>query len=414
MREAPSDGGVTPVLWLCGPSGVGKTTVAWQLYSQLVRDGVEAGYVDIDQLGICCPEPTADPGRHRLKAENLGAVVTAFRAAGARCVIVSGVVDPSRGVYAELLPRTALTVWRLRADRKELRRRFLNRGSRVEEVAEVLEEAEALDTSGFADGCIDTTGHTATAVVRLLREHLGPWPTLPEADAAHEPSGAAGPRSSPGTSTLRGVSGLRSTGRRPGTHRTAADERVLWLCGATGVGKSTIGFPLHLRALHAGFPSAYIDLDQLGFCAPASADDPSRHRVKARVLAAVWRNHREAGARRLVMVGSVENQSAIDRYAEALPATATTVCRLHAGEEELTRRVVLRGQGGSWPQPGDPLKGRPTAHLLRIASEATADANAMERAGLGDLKVVTDGLTVEESVDAVCARTGWPGPDPTA
>lgn len=54
-----------PVLWLCGPVGVGKTTVGWEIYSQMIASGVEAAYLDIDQLGICYPEPASDPGRHR-------------------------------------------------------------------------------------------------------------------------------------------------------------------------------------------------------------------------------------------------------------------------------------------------------------------------------------------------------------
>jgi adenylylsulfate kinase-like enzyme len=28
-----------PVLWLYGPSGIGKTTVSWELFLQLVREG---------------------------------------------------------------------------------------------------------------------------------------------------------------------------------------------------------------------------------------------------------------------------------------------------------------------------------------------------------------------------------------
>jgi adenylylsulfate kinase-like enzyme len=56
---------VIPALWLCGPSGVGKTAVAWQIYSELRRSGVPVGLVDIDQLGICYPEQPDDPGRHR-------------------------------------------------------------------------------------------------------------------------------------------------------------------------------------------------------------------------------------------------------------------------------------------------------------------------------------------------------------
>src|SRR5215471_3813961 len=85
----PGSGDRIPVLWLCGPSGVGKTTVAWEIYTALAGAGTPAGYVDIDQLGICFPEPAGDRGRHRLQARNLNAVVGAFRAAGARCVVVS-------------------------------------------------------------------------------------------------------------------------------------------------------------------------------------------------------------------------------------------------------------------------------------------------------------------------------------
>src|SRR4051812_23524774 len=84
---------VIPVLWLCGPPGVGKTTVGWQLYADLVDEGVPVGYVDIDQLGMCFPEQPTDPDRHELKARNLGAVVAWFEAAGCECVVVSGVVD---------------------------------------------------------------------------------------------------------------------------------------------------------------------------------------------------------------------------------------------------------------------------------------------------------------------------------
>lgn len=100
-------GGPIPVLWLCGPPGVGKTTVAWELYRQLTRSGVPAGCVDVDQLGICYPEPPGDPGRHRLQAANLAAVLPGYQAAGARCLVVSGVVDAAHGVHVERLPARA-------------------------------------------------------------------------------------------------------------------------------------------------------------------------------------------------------------------------------------------------------------------------------------------------------------------
>ncbi len=41
-----------PVLWLCGPPGVGGTVVGWELYSQLAAADAAVAHVDIDQLGM--------------------------------------------------------------------------------------------------------------------------------------------------------------------------------------------------------------------------------------------------------------------------------------------------------------------------------------------------------------------------
>ncbi|MBR8638323.1 AAA family ATPase [Streptomyces tuirus] len=371
---------VIPVLWLCGPPGVGKTTVAWQLYQDLGRAGVPAGFADIDQLGICYPEPAADPGRHRMKARNLAAVADGFRRAGARCLVVSGVVDPQRGVELPGFPDSLVTVCRLRADRDELLRRFLGRGGAPDLLDAVAREADALDASDIAGVCVETGGATAREVVRLVRERIRGWPGPaggPAPEAAESPVSADGP--------------------------------VLWLCGATGVGKSTVGFAAYQRVLRAGTPAAYVDVDQVGFCHPLPGD-PGARRLKARNLAALWRTYRSAGAQALVVTGWAPDRAAAGILAAALPAAEFTLCRLHAGQEELTRRILRRGSGGSWPQPGDPLRGQPVEHLLGIADEAVATAVALEDAGVGDLWIDTDGLTADQVADALLERTGWPSP----
>ena len=69
----------TPLLWLSGPPGCGKTAVGWETFSRLSDAGVEVGYVDIDQLGICFPEPEGDSGRHHMKATNVDRVVATLR-----------------------------------------------------------------------------------------------------------------------------------------------------------------------------------------------------------------------------------------------------------------------------------------------------------------------------------------------
>ncbi|MDT0441466.1 hypothetical protein [Streptomyces johnsoniae] len=371
-----------PVLWVCGPPGVGKTTVAWEIHSRLKRAGIAAGYADIDQLGICYPEPASDPGRHRMQADNLGAVVSAYRAAGARCVVVSGVVDAARGVHTDRIPHAALTVCRLRAERDVLERRFTARdGAGADAVADVLREADALDAGGIGDVCVDTTGLPVAEVARRVRASTGGWPgtDLPAARQVPDVPAAAG-----------------------------ADGPVLWLCGAAGVGKSTVGFALYLRLLRAGLTAAYLDLEQIGFLRPAPPDDPGNHRVKARNLAAVWRTYRAAGARCLTVSGPMEDAATLAAYTKALPAATFTVCRLHAGREQLTSRIMSRGQGGSWAQPGDPLRGRSTARLLGVADAAAAQARALERSAVGDLRIDTDTYTAEEAAGTILTRTGWP------
>ncbi|WP_225851014.1 AAA family ATPase [Streptomyces sp. HPF1205] len=374
-----------PVLWICGPSGVGKSTVGWEFHRRLARAGIASGFVDIDQLGICYPEPAADPGRHRMQADNLGAMVAGFSDAGARCLVVTGVVDAGRGVYADRMPGVALMVCRLRADPETVGLRFLGRGSPAGLVEEVLRDAAALDTSDFADTCVDTEGLPVAEVVRLVGERTGGWPGPGGLRPVRLPSPAA-PVPAPVP---------------PPAHP------VLWVCGATGVGKSAVGFEVYQRLLGDGETAAYVDVEQLGLCDPAPAGDPGRHRLRARGLAALWATyHRAAGARRLVVTGPLEDEGDLSAYAEALPGARFTVCRLHAGPRELAARIARRGRGEGWNQPGDPLRGRPAARLREIAGRAAASAAAMEAADLGDLRVDTDGRTVAEAADAVLAGAG--------
>ena len=266
--DGPMTSDSIPLLWLCGPSGVGKSTVGWQLFSQLTRAGIRIGYLDIDQLGMCYPAPTSDPERHRIKARNLGGMVTTFEAAGAHCVLVSGVVDEVHGVrsYIDQIPQTALTVCRLRIDHDLLAERLVSRGLRPHQVDAALREAAILDHSDFADACIDTSGLPVSEVIRLVREQAGGWPAL--SDQIHTPNSRT------------------PTTHIPTVHTTPGS--ILWLCGTTGVGKSTVGWQIFEDVRRAGITAAFVDLEQIGFCRPVSAADPDNHQVKAHNLAALW------------------------------------------------------------------------------------------------------------------------------
>ncbi len=350
--------GRVPVLWISGPPGIGKSTVSWLLFTELARAGAHVAFADTDQFCMCYPAPPGDPGREVIKAQNVGALVPRFRAAGARCVIANGVLDPVRGVYPELMPRAEVTVCRLRADRNEL--------------------------TGFAGVCVDTSGIPAAGGAGLVRDSCRDWP------------GFSGSLPAP----------RREDGADRDLAADSADGNVLLICGPAGVGKSTIGFQLYLRYLRDGRMAGYVDLDQIGFIRPTPYDDPGRHRLKAGNLAAMWRTYHAAGARHLIATGPVESDEALQTYIRALPAASVTAVRLHAGRTELTRRIMSRGAGGSWPQPGDPLRGQPPEILLRAAGRAAAEAGALERAAAGIVRIDTDGRTVAEAVDAIAAVTG--------
>jgi hypothetical protein len=370
------------VLWLCGPPGVGKSTVGWEMFGRLTAAGVTAAYVDIDQLGMCYAPPTADeyapdpspsdPGRYRMKSRNLGEVLANFRHAGAQCVVVSGVTDPDHGVPADQYPHAALTLCRLRGSHDELRRRLAARRRPGDDVDGTLRYADALDRAGHGDLSIDTTGLSVAEVVDLVR---AAWPVPPP------PTTEVGSRGRP----------------------TEAPAEILWVCGPRAVGKSTAGYQAwdHIRRdVTAGF----VDLDQIGFLRPSPPGDPRNHGVKARNLAVLWRTYHEIGARRLVVVGPVDDDADVRAYTSALPSATITVCRLHASPDQLTERVMRRGQGGGPPIAGDELNGQPAAVLERVAEEAVAHAEALDRAGVGDVRLDTDGQTPDETAREILTR----------
>jgi len=107
--------------------------------------------------------------------------------------------------------------------------------------------------------------------------------------------------------------------------------------------------------------------------------------------------------------GPIEGQAVLGAYATALPAAVITACRLHAGPAELRRRIMTRGQGGSWPQPGDPLRGQPASYLSRVAGQAAAEARTLGHTPLDALRIDTTGRSAAVAADLTAAAARWPG-----
>ncbi|MEZ7125082.1 hypothetical protein ACBR40_07075 [Nonomuraea sp. AD125B] len=376
-----------PVLWLSGPTGVGKSSVGWEVFTQLSRGGVKAAFVDADQISLCHPLP--EGVTHRLRARNLAAMWPHFQQEGMQCLVLAGFVHAPEEVreYTALLPEAAFTLCRLRVDSAELKERFLGRGWRPELVEAAVAEADALDRSDYADVCVDTGGLAVPEAARLIRERAGGWP-----GALPAPASSGDLRHHP-----------------PASQADAAPTPVLWLRGATAVGKSTVGYEIFSQVYRTGLRAAYVDVKQIAALAPVGDDDTDNRRLKAHNLAAVWAGYREVGAQCLVVSGEADSDDTVQAYAESLPGTALTVCRLDAGPATLADRIARRAQGGGPSIPGDELRGLGPDALRRAAERAAREAEALARAGAGDLRIDTDGRSVQEVAADVRARAGnWP------
>jgi hypothetical protein len=168
------------------------------------------------------------------------------------------------------------------------------------------------------------------------------------------------------------------------------------------VGKSTIGFRYYMKCLSAGLTVGYVDLNQIGFLQPPPPAGPGSQRLRARNLAAIWRNYRAEGATHLVATGMIASQADLRVYAGELPGTHIALIRLRAGSGELRRRIMSRSAGGSWPEPGDRFRGQSTEFLMSAADQAAQAAEALDRSDVGGLAVDTTSFLPDES--------GRPGP----
>jgi hypothetical protein len=163
-----------------------------------------------------------------------------------------------------------------------------------------------------------------------------------------------------------------------------------------------------MQCLSAGLTAGYVDLGQIGFLQPPATGDPGNQRLKARNLAAIWRNYRAAGATHLVATGMIASQADLRLYAGELPGTDIALIRLRAGSGELRRRIMSRGEGGSWPEPGDRLRGQPAEFLTSAAGQAVQAAEALDRSDAGGVAVDTTSISPDEPASMIRDAIGWP------
>jgi hypothetical protein len=187
-----------PFLLVCGPRGVGKSSVGFQVFLEVMGSGVKAAYVDLDQVSFCRPLPEDDPGNHRVKVRNLARLWSVYQRAGARCLVASGDISGPAIVnaYAAAVPELHMRVCRLEASADTLRERLLARGRgegppipgdelRGQGVASLTRLAqEAARSAGDAprlligDVHVVTDDQTVAEVAARVRVELGGWPKM--------------------------------------------------------------------------------------------------------------------------------------------------------------------------------------------------------------------------------------------
>lgn len=174
--------------------------------------------------------------------------------------------------------------------------------------------------------------------------------------------------------------------------RTVTDQRAILLTGAYGTGKSAVAAEIAELLELSTQPYAAIDLDWLCW-SNVDGSDHGEHEILARNLAAVATIYREAGARRFVLAGSIENAAILEAIRAAIVAPLTVV-RLTAPLAVIEERLS-----------GSPTSGR--ADDLARAREWLAAGIGV---GLEDAVIENVG-PIRDTALRVLELAGWTAPD---
>ena len=169
---------MTDVLVICGPAGVGKSSVAFEVSLLLDRCGVSHALIDTDELDRVSPVPEGLPA---ITERNLRAVWSTYAERGVGRLILVGVwLDrPSETEWIRrAVPGARLTSIRLLANRDTLVERVRNRerGTGLDgQLARTMQQLDALRDYPSESLPIATDGLPLIEIARQVREA---WSTL--------------------------------------------------------------------------------------------------------------------------------------------------------------------------------------------------------------------------------------------
>ena len=118
------------------------------------------------------------------------------------------------------------------------------------------------------------------------------------------------------------------------------------ICGAAGVGKSTVAWEIGRQLQSVDVPHAIIDTDELDRVYPQPASLSELVALSGRNLASLWQSFAALGHSRLILSGVMLDLDADLAWISASIGDADyTVIRLHAADETLKQRVEAREVG---------------------------------------------------------------------
>ncbi|MFF1573878.1 AAA family ATPase [Leifsonia sp. NPDC058292] len=162
-------------VFLNGTVGVGKSTVARAIGDLLAAERVPNAVIDLDDLRRAWPAPSDDPFNSRLELLNLRPMAANYIAAGARVLVLAGVIETLDAVadYRSALGDAVLTVVRLTVDTEEAERRLIRRhdddaAGLAWHRARFGELDAVIDAARIPGPTLDTTNTPPAALARLI------------------------------------------------------------------------------------------------------------------------------------------------------------------------------------------------------------------------------------------------------
>lgn len=170
-------------VWLNGTVGVGKTTVGEVLADYLGEAGDAVAFINTDDLGRSWPRPDHDRFNVALVERNLASLATNFVDAGARTIVIAGVIQTRAQLerYTAALGTTPHVV-RIVAPAEAIERRLRTRHSPSDEsglrwhLERAPELDDILDQSDLSMESVDNI-ETPLATAKAVLTAIG-WPRV--------------------------------------------------------------------------------------------------------------------------------------------------------------------------------------------------------------------------------------------